>query len=517
MTKDPGLQQLEDQIRGEYGAWSPGVPDRTSIASTAQQRAKRIRGRRRMAAGAGAAFGIVAIGGAAVLGAQLRDGGSTDSLTPAQQSSAAQSGPRAYDLPALFPKEPINGITFEQKGIQNPLAPAFENQSCGKVAESDRQDGVDLATDEAPSAMVSQTQTGTGQRMRVTVSDPGGGKGYQSIKQAAGYCHFTVMQPAAHYTVHPWLTSDGEHRYLYTWKADPTQPDKVGSDTAVGAVLYIGSLLVTASAQHADPATAMKNATALAEATRDRIISSGYDYKKQHEWKSPTGMQPAQPGSAAPKQALPVPASEEKVSGDIDLVGAKLLPTSAQLGGLRYDTSATGFEPSATATRPMGQRGNLAGQRCLTKAPGSHPKVINSLEDVATNAPDSGNLDLATGIESGAVIQRFASADAPKAFAEARSKSSPCTWESGDGAGQNPRATIGDVAGRDAASTFMVSQRGIPDSSTDRVIVVHQVGDYLVSADVSASGAEKPAQLQARALKSVDAMVANLKSNGLVK
>ncbi|KNX36353.1 hypothetical protein [Luteipulveratus halotolerans] len=292
MPKDPELTSIADQLRAGYADAGAEPFDHERVLDAAHRQARGARRRRRALAGAGTLCGAAAVTGAVVLSVGLRGTGTEHVVTPAASStstartsasSAARpvvqtpDGPRGYDLPALFPTRPVGGLSFTQAGTQNALAPAFDNQTCSLFPRERRHDGVQDDTYEAPAAMVSQTQAGNGLRVRITISDPGGGIGYASIKQASSYCHFTQAQPAT------WITGDWEdlregHRRTYRWTASPTDPSRPGSDTAIGTTVQVGALLVTASAQAADPRTARTTALAAAAATAERITTSGYAY-----------------------------------------------------------------------------------------------------------------------------------------------------------------------------------------------------------------------------------------------
>ena len=323
MPNDPDLDALADHLRGELALIDREPLDQENVLATARRRARGLRRRRRVLTGAGAACGVAVLAGTVAFGAGLRGATAEGTLAPAASSTGASrvttsptathapktvrqspDGPRGYDLPALFPQQPVHGIGFVQRGSQNALAPAFENQTCSLFPQSRRHDGVRSGTDQAPAAMVSQTQVKDGVRARITISDPGGGVGYANILQASSYCHFTEAQPVTRITG-AWDNPREGNRRTYVWKAAPGDGARSGSDTGVGTTVEVGALLVTASAQASDPQTARDVALALSRATADRITKSGYAYQQSRygetvnpQWR--TEWKPAQASTDEP-------------------------------------------------------------------------------------------------------------------------------------------------------------------------------------------------------------------------
>ncbi|MDE9365197.1 hypothetical protein PZ938_06225 [Luteipulveratus sp. YIM 133132] len=524
MLNDPELDELENRLRAEYAAWAPDAIDRTAVIASARTRAGAIRRRRTIARTAGAALGVVAITGAGLVGAQLHGGGSAQPAhttgSPTRTSAPVESrlvpeptGQHAFAIPtSLFPTTPVGGITFEHKGAQNALAPGFENQTCGT------QSGRPHTT--APAAGVSQTRVGGGNRMRVAISNVGTGAAISDIHFATGYCYFTSAQPVQQFAWNNWLlggnpptrTPDpGEQRELYRWTAEPTHPDRAGSDTVVGAVLAVDGFLVTVSAQHADPKVALSNATALADATRAQILATGRSADSLSGEVSFDGALPRGSSSPAPRAVSAVPPTDETVPADVALVASQLLPSSAQLGGLRYFAQPPGPDtpPSDRASAPMVRRPNLPGQQCLSNELGDHPSPISSLTAVA--ARRSGRTDDPSVVSA---IVRYRSKDVGTALAEARSNTGPCRWGDFDTRAQPAPRTTRAVSGHDGATTFAFTQP--TGEGGVRTIVVQRVGDYLVSAKTRSDARSDEPRLLALAVAATDAMVTNLRGEGLV-
>ncbi|AKU17825.1 hypothetical protein [Luteipulveratus mongoliensis] len=188
------------------------------------------------------------------------------------------------------------------------------------------------------------------------------------------------------------------------------------------------------------------------------------------------------------------------------LDAATLLPHASQLEGMQYHaTTAPGARNTDTSQVRAGREPKVAGQICGGRNTG-HPVPISSINDWTSSSP-------AMYFAMNA-IARYAWADAPIAFDEAKRKASPCSWSAKDNAGVISDVTIGIVPEAPSTDSFTVTQfRG------RSVTVVRRVEGYIVSSVFTnnLSGSTPTRTLRLKALEATNVMATNLRAQGLVK